>query len=328
MPRSVPGSSSGPGALVLYIQTGDRNARISYRELAEPERLAYRDTVNRVFDAALSQYFGEHPSREEVDDLTERVAARHPQYGGGVKRVLRALVEGGRRGEISPRQIITAQHLVIREIAKLHPDFRKAADRIVAEASASRLPGGSEPDMATLAAAYPAESAAANDPEVLRLRAALEAEQRKTAEMRESLLDAEFSGTDSNAVATVTLGLDGSMRDLELLRGAERMGGRSIAVCVLRAWVVAEKQRWNRAKELGKHDSFPKPGSGASKGDTFLCEAYSSTRLCRATVDRYGRLRGVTFMRTDLLGDDGRHGLAAEIREAIDGAQVELKTTL
>jgi hypothetical protein len=45
-------------------------------------------------------------------------------------------------------------------------------------------------------------------------------------------------------------------------------------------------------------------------------------------VDRYGRLRAVTFMRTALFGDDGRHGLAEQLREAITEAQAGLKTAV
>jgi hypothetical protein len=308
----------GPGALVSYIQTGDRDARIAYRELPDDERLAYRDTVSRVYDTALTHHFGDHPSQGQVHDLIERVADRHPQYAGGVRRVLQSFLEGRAKGGINPRQILTAQHLVIREIAKLHPDFRERADRIVADASRTPVAVGAR-------SAAPDRSGASSDPEVLRLRAELEAYRQKHEEMRATLFDLEFTGADANPFVSVTLGLDGMLRRLELLRGVERVGGRSIGTCIVRAWVAAEKQRWHRAKELGVHDSFPEIGSGAGRGDTFRCEAYSKSRLCRATVDRHGRLRGITFMRTKLFGDDGRVGLAAEIRESIDGAQHELK---
>lgn len=302
MPLSVP----GPGALVTYIRTGDRDARIAYRELPDDERLAYRDTVKRVYDTALAHHFGAHPSKDEVYDLVDQVAARHPQYAGGVKRVLRALVEGGAKGGINPRQILTAQHLVIREIAKLHPGFRERADRVVAEASQTPVAAGARSghDDAEAPRSEDHRPAAAADPS-----------------------NAEFNGVDSYSMVSVTLGLDGMLREFELMRGVERMGGKSIGTCIVRAWVAAEKQRWSRAKELGVHDSFPGIGVGEGKGDTFRCEAYSKSRLCRATVDRYGRLRGITFMRTRLFGDDGRLGLAAEIRESIEGAQRELKTT-
>lgn len=305
MPRPVP----GPGALVRYIQTGDRDARIAYRELPDQERFAYRDMVNRAYDAALSRHFGERPSKDRVDGLIERVAARHPQYGGGVKRMLRSLGEGGRRGEISPRQVLTAQHLIIREIAKLHPDFRERADRIVADASRAQV----------LAAAR-THSTADSGADL--------SSQRRSEAMRAAVPDVEFTGTDPDSAVLVRFGLDGSLRTLELRRGVERMGGRSLAVCIVRAWVAAEKQRWSRARELGVYDSVPEPGSGTTRGDTFLSEAYSSSGLCRATVDRYGRLRGITFMRTGLFGVDGRLGLTAEIREAIDGAQAALKSAL
>lgn len=288
MPRPVP----GPGALVWYIQTGDRDARITYRELPDKERLEYRDTVNRVYTNAIAHHFGEAPDEDEVDDLIERLAERHPQYAGGINIVLRALVERSRRGLISPRQTLTAQHLIIREIAKLHPGFRERADRIVAEASRSLVPAGAQGEAVA------------------------------------SALDASFAGVDPDRVVSLMIGLDCSLQSIELLRGAERMGSRSIAVCIVRAWVVAEKQRWSHAKILGVYDSVPEPGSGATRGDRFLSEAYSPSRLVRATVDPYGRLRGITFMRNGLFGDDGRFGLAAEIREAIDGAQAALKASL
>lgn len=287
MPRPVP----GPGALVWYIQTGDRDARITYRELPEKERLEYRDTVNRVYANAIAHHFGDAPDDDEVDDLIERLADRHPQYAGGVNIVLRSLMERSRR-LISPRQTLTAKHLIIREIAKLHPGFRERADQIVAEASRHRLPSGVQ------------EEAAA------------------------SALNASFSGVDPDRVVSLMIGLDCSLLSIELLRGAERMGGRSIAACVVRAWVIAERQRWSHAKLLGVHDSIPEPGSGATRGERFLSEAYSPSRLVRATVDPYGRLRSVTFMRNGLFGDDGRYGLAAEIRVAIDGAQAALKASL
>jgi hypothetical protein len=280
MPRPVP----GPGALVSYIQTGARDARIAYRELPDHERLAYRDTVSRVYDKAVVYHFGTSPTDDQLFDFMDIVAARHPHYAGGVRRVLRA--EGGPGGGMSPRQVLTAQHLVIREIAKLHPGFRSRAERIV-ESAAKKL--------------VPAVSSASDWD-----------------------LGHEFTGHDAQYVVSLTLGLDGRLLDLELLRGVERMGGHSISKAVIRAWVVAEKQRWARAKELGVHDAFPEIGSGKGGGDAYRCEAYSTTRLVRATVDRYGRVRDLTFMRTDLFGDDGRHGLTAEIREAVLGAQGSL----
>lgn len=291
MPRPVP----GPGALVAYIQTGDRAARTAYRELPDAQRLAYRDTVNRVYDLALTHHLGEHPSDDELDDLIEQVAARHPQYAGGVRRVLRSPAQGGPRGGINPRQILTAQHLVIREIAKMHPGFRARADRTVEKASRTLVAVGTGA----------ADSGPHEDVEV---RPA-------------SLPQPGFTGRDADAAASVTLRLDGTVRALALTRGVERLGGKSIGNAVVRAWVAAEKQRWARAKELGLHDSFPQIGTGADAGGSFRCEAYSESGLCRATVDRYGRLRALTFMRTGLFGDDGRHGLEAEIREAIDEAQ-------
>jgi hypothetical protein len=44
-------------------------------------------------------------------------------------------------------------------------------------------------------------------------------------------------------------------------------------------------------------------------------------------VDRYGRVRAFTLMRTAIF-DDGRLALAAQIREAIAEAQAGLKATL
>lgn len=261
----------GPRTLVAYIRTGGREARIAYRELPDAERAAYRALVGRVFGSALAHHFGRHPSREEVHELLERVGERHPQYAGGVRRVIRSTVEGTSTG-MSVRQVLTAQHLVIREVAKLHPSFLERAEEIVAPTD-------------------------------------------------------EFTGTDPQHAVRVTINLDGTLRSLELLRGVERMGGRTLGTCLVRAWVAAEKQRWLRAKELGQYDDFPEIGSGKGGGDARRREAYSAGRLCRATVDRYGRLRAFTFMRTALF-DDGRMALAAQIREAINEAQVPLRISL
>ncbi|MDN3241530.1 hypothetical protein [Glycomyces tritici] len=262
----------GPRALVTYIRTGGREARIAYRDLPEKERFAYHALVRRVFETALAHHFGRHPSREQVLELVERVGDRHPQYAGGVRRVVRSTAEGTSSGGMSVRQVLTAQHLVIREIAKLHPAFLDRADEIV------------EPT-------------------------------------------AEFTGTDPHHAVKVTINLDGTLRELELLRGVERIGGRTLGMCLVRAWVAAEKQRWRRAKELGQYDDFPEIGSGKGRGDAYRREAYSTGRLCRATVDRYGRLRAFTFMRTALF-DDGRMALAAQIREAVNAAQAPLRVSL
>jgi hypothetical protein len=262
----------GPRALVTYIRTGSREARIAYRELPEKERSAYRALVRRVFETALTRHLGKRPARERTLALIERTGERHPQYAGGVRRVIRSTVEGVAVQGMSPRQVLTAQHLVIREIAKLHEDFRTKADEIV-------------------------------DP------------------------GTEFTGAEPHAVARVTLRLDGTMHTLELLRGAERMGGKSLGACIVRAWVDAEQQRWRSAKELGRYDLFPEIGSGKGGGDAYRHQAYSGNGLCRATVDRYGRLRGVTFMRTNLFGDDGRLGLADQLSEAIIEAQAGLRTS-
>ena len=98
------------------------------------------------------------------------------------------------------------------------------------------------------------------------------------------------------------------------------MGVKTLGTSLIRAWVVAEKQRWARASELGRHDDFPQIGSGKGGGDARRHEAYATGGLCRATVDRYGRLRAFTFMRTALF-EDGRLALAAQLREAITKAQ-------
>lgn len=262
----------GPGALVAYIRTGSREARIAYRELPEKERLVYRATVSRVFETAIAHHCGLFPSSERVRDLIRQVGERHPQYAGGTRRVILSNVEGISSGGMSVRQVLTAQHLVIREVAKLHPDFLEAAESIV-------------------------------DPGI------------------------EFTGTDPQHAVSITLGLDGTLHELELHRGAERMGVKTLPASLIRAWVAAEKQRWRRAKELGQHDDFPEIGSGKGGGDAHRHEAYSTGSLCRATVDRYGRVRAFTFMRTALF-DDGRLALAAQIREAITEAQAGLKATL
>ncbi|MEU6249474.1 hypothetical protein [Glycomyces sp. NPDC047010] len=278
MPRPVP----GPGALAAYIQTGSRDARIAYRDLDERERLAYGDTVRRVYATAVAHHFGGPAEGDALEEFIERVEARHPHYSGGVKRVLRATAETGRGME--PRQVLTAQHLVIREIAKLHPGFRSRAERVVEAASRTLVGAGS--------------GSPADDP--------------------------EFTGTDADQAASVTVALDGTLQDLALHRGVERLGGRVIAACLIRAWVEAEKQRWARAAEVGRHDAFPRIGSGKGGGDRFRQEAYSASGLSRATVDRYGRMRDLVFMRTALFGDDGRHGLAADVAEAATAAQHRL----
>lgn len=259
----------GPRALIAYIRTGSREARTAYRELPEKDRSAYRALVRRVFETALTRHLGKRPSKERMLALIERTGERHPQYAGGVRRVIRSTVEREPVTGMNPRQVLTAQHLVIREIAKLHEDFRDKAEEIV-------------------------------DP------------------------GTEFTGKEPHSVATVTLKLDGTMQTLELLRGAERMGGKTLGACIIRAWVDAEQQRWRSAKELGRYDVFPEIGSGKGSGDAYRHEAYSPNGLCRATVDRYGRLRAVTFMRTALF-DDGRHGLTEQLCEAITEAQAGLK---
>jgi len=262
----------GPGALVSYIRTGSREARIAYRELEEKERLSYRTTVARVFEAALAHHCGLYPSRERMYELIERLGERHPQYAGGTRRVILSALEGTSSGGMSVRQVITAQHLVIREVAKLHRDFLEAAETLV-------------------------------DP------------------------GQEFTGTDPQHAVSITLRLDGALHALQLHRAAERMGVKALPAALIRAWVEAEKQRWRRAKELGRHDDFPEIGSGKGGGDDHRHEAYSTGSLCRATVDRYGRVRAFTFMRTALF-DDGRLALAAQMREAIKAAQAGLKATL
>ncbi|MEU6860172.1 hypothetical protein AB0B28_15015 [Glycomyces sp. NPDC046736] len=319
MPRPVP----GPGALVSYIQTGSRDARVAYRDLPEKERVAYRNLVSRVYGVAIAHHLGDHPSEEAVWDLIDQVAARHPQYAGGVKRVLRSPAAAGPGGGMSPRQILTAQHLVIREIAKLHQGFRRRADEIVRDASKAMLGVGGG-DLEAAAAAI----ASASGEEARRLHAEHYARQREQVEKLADLENAEFTGADDSRLVSVTIRLDGTLLGLELRRGVERIGGKAIIASLIQAWVAAEKQRWISAKESGVHDSFPEIGSGKAKGDSFRVEAYSDSRLCRATVDRYGRLRAVMFMRTALFERDGRDGLTADIRQAITAAQAKLGSSL
>ncbi|MEU5870965.1 hypothetical protein AB0A73_05315 [Glycomyces sp. NPDC047369] len=279
MPRPLPGT----GALVTYIRTGDRDARIAYRDLEDRDRIAYGDIVRRVYATALAHHFGDAVEGDALEDFIDQVAARHPHYSGGVKRVLRSTALTGKG--LAPRQVLTAQHLVVREIAKQHPGFRANAERMV-EAK-SRIRGVSTG-----------------------------AEEHFSAW--------EFTGTDADQAVSVAVGLDGTLQDLALHRGVERLGGRTIAACLIRAWVAAEKRRWARAREVRWHDAFPRIGSGKGGGDEHRWEAYSASGLSRATVDRYGRVRDFVFMRSGLFGDDGRHGLAADVTEAVAAAQHRL----
>ncbi|PRY59792.1 hypothetical protein [Glycomyces artemisiae] len=294
MPRPLPGT----GALVTYIRTGDRDARTAYRDLDDRDRLAYGDIVRRVYATALAHHFGDAvedgafedgafesgtAEGDALEDFIEQIAARHPHYSGGVKRVLRSTALTGKG--LAPRQVLTAQHLIIREIAKQHPGFRANAERMVASKSRIRgVSSGAEEHFSTW----------------------------------------EFTGTDADQAVSVAVGLDGTLQDLALHRGVERLGGRTIAASLIRAWVAAEKRRWARAQEVRWHDAVPRIGSGKGGGDTSRWEAYSGSGLSRATVDRYGRVRDFVFMRAGLFGEGGRHGLAADAAEAVAAAQHRL----
>ena len=132
MTDAVPGASS----LVSYILTGSRHDRTAYRALPVEQHHAYYGLVNTVFSVLVSHHFGGEFLKTDVDRLIRRIAERHPQYGGGVKRVLRSLVAGeDRRSELSAQQMRTAQHLVIRELAKMYPHVQTNAEQIVAEAA-------------------------------------------------------------------------------------------------------------------------------------------------------------------------------------------------
>lgn len=131
MSETVPGTS----ALTSYIRTGNREDRTAYRSLPEGDRATYRRLVAAVYTDAVHRYFGNDLSKEAVDHLIARTVARHPEYAGSVKLLLRALLDDGEGlCRMTPRQALTAQHLVIREIARRRPELQVEADLAVGSA--------------------------------------------------------------------------------------------------------------------------------------------------------------------------------------------------
>ena len=319
MTANVPGADG----LVSYIRTGGRDFRTAYRSLPREERFAYCDLVTAVFAVSVSHHFDGEITKDRVDRLIARVGARHPQYGGGVKRVLRSLLEGeDRLAEISPQQILTAQHLVIRELAKLHLGLQSDAERLVAEAQALMR---DDPDEPKRAQPEPAPKRVdvgpiAAKPEIRRLRGQLEEHERRFGEMGSAIASARFSGSDAEGLATVVLGFTGSLRSLELHQGVERVGGRSIADAIESAWMVAERERAAGAAAFNGRFGVVTSAEPAPPEPVHR-QAQSDTGLCKIGVDRYGRLGEITFLRADLLGSGGRRALATEIRETVVRAQ-------
>ncbi|THV42985.1 YbaB/EbfC family nucleoid-associated protein [Glycomyces buryatensis] len=122
----------GAAALASYIRTGNREDRIAYRNLPDKERAVYGELVDRVYERAIDRYFAKNLDKGRVDRLIVRIARRHPEYGGSVKRLLRSLVEGEeRRRELAPLQLLTAQHLVIQAVSERHLELQQNAEQLV-----------------------------------------------------------------------------------------------------------------------------------------------------------------------------------------------------
>ncbi|MEU6858471.1 YbaB/EbfC family nucleoid-associated protein [Glycomyces sp. NPDC046736] len=126
----------GAAALASFIRSGRREDRTAYRSLSGTDREAYRRLVSAVFDITVVRHFGGDRPAERIERLIAGAAKRHPEYGGSIAVVLRAL-NGGEEAlaKLSSRQLLTAQHLVIREIAKRHPELQVEADQAVAAAA-------------------------------------------------------------------------------------------------------------------------------------------------------------------------------------------------
>ncbi|WP_026922278.1 hypothetical protein [Glycomyces arizonensis] len=331
MTDAVPGASS----LVSYILTGSRHDRTAYRALPEEQHTAYYGLVNTVFSVLVSYHFGGEFLKTDVDRLIRRVAERHPQYGGGVKRVLRSLVAGeDRRSELSVQQMRTAQHLVIRELAKMYPHVQTNAEQIVAEAAAlthliepppPSVPAPT-PEPEPEPAPRPAEGVIDGDPEITKLKSELADLDRRYLEMRSAVTESEFTGSDAEHLASVTLGYTGALRRLEFRSGAERKGGRSIAEAVIAAWNVAERERAAGGEELNRRFGAAGDYDPAVLEPTSV-EVRSETGACRIGVDRHGRLSEVVFLTNDLFGSAGRDGLADEVAAAIRSAQSTAATS-
>ncbi|WP_026931087.1 hypothetical protein [Glycomyces tenuis] len=328
MTDAVPGASS----LVSYILTGSRHDRTAYRALPAEQHAAYYGLVNTVFSVLVSHHFGGVFLKDDVDRLVRRVAERHPQYGGGVKRVLRSLVAGeDRRSELSVQQMRTAQHLVIRELAKMYPHVRTNAEQIVAEAATLTSliehprPGAAvpPPEPAPRPEAVPqpgGEGPIDGDPEITKLGSELTELDRRYREMRSAMAESEFTGSDAEHLASVTLGFTGELRHLELRSGVERKGGRSVAEAVISAWNIAERERAAGGEEFNRRFGVTSAYDPAVLEPTSV-EKLSDTGVCRVGVDRHGRLSEIVFLRNKLFEPAGRDGLAAEVAAAILSAQ-------
>lgn len=330
MTDAVPGASS----LVSYILTGSRHDRTAYRALPEEQHTAYYGLVNTVFSVLVSYHFGGEFLKTDVDRLIRRVAERHPQYGGGVKRVLRSLVAGeDRRSELNLQQLRTAQHLVIRELAKMYPHVQTNAEQIVTEAATlTHLIKEPEPD----APAPPPEPEPApppasdgpigGDPEIAGLGAELAELDRRYLEMRSAIAESEFTGLDAEQLVAVALGFTVALRRLELRSGVERKGGRSVAEAIIAAWNVAERERAVGGEEINRRFGIDRPYDPSVLEPTSV-QTRSETGACRVGVDRHGRLSEVVFLTADLFGPLGRDGLAADVAAAVRTAQASAATT-
>ncbi len=326
----------GAGSLVSYILTGSRHDRTAYRALPAEQQAAYYGLVNTVFSVLISHHFGGEFLKVDVDRLIRRVAERHPQYGGGVKRVLRSLIAGeDRRSELSLQQLRTAQHLVIRELAKMYPHVQTNAEQIVAEAHAlTRLieaphPAAPEPTRHETAPPEPGPEAAprldaegplGGDPEIRELGSELAELDRKYLAMRSAVAKAEFTGGDAGHLASVTLGFTGGLRRLELHSGVERKGGRSLAEAIIAAWNIAERERARGGEEINRSFGVTHPYEPSILESTSV-QILSDTGACRVGVDRHGRLSEIVFLTAELFGSEGRDALAEEIADAIETAQ-------
>jgi DNA-binding protein YbaB len=328
MTDAVPGASS----LVSYILTGSRHDRTAYRALPEAQHHAYYGLVNTVFSVLVSYHFGGEFLKDDVDRLIRRVAERHPQYGGGVKRVLRSLVTGeDRRSELSAQQMRTAQHLVIRELAKMYPNVQANAEQIVAQAAMlNRLieqPRPGAPAPAPIPEPEPevvprpgGDGPIGGDAEITKLGSELADLDREYLEMRSALAAGEFTGSDAAHLASVTLGHTGALRRLEFRSGIERKGGRSVSEAIVSAWNIAERERARGAEEFNRR--YGVTGSyDPSVLEPTSVETYSESGACRVGVDRHGRLSEIVFFTNDLFATAGREGLAAEVAAAIRSAQ-------
>lgn len=333
MTDAVPGASS----LVSYILTGSRHDRTAYRALPAEQHAAYYGLVNTVFSVLVSHHFGGEFLKTDVDRLIRRVAERHPQYGGGVKRVLRSLVSGeDRRSELSAQQMRTAQHLVIRELAKMYPNVQANAEQIVAEAATLThlierpgpgTPAAPPPEPEPEPVPQPGgDGPLGGDPEITKLGSELAELDRGYLEMRSALADSEFTGSDAEHLAAVTLGHTGALRRLEFRSGVERKGGRSIAAAVIAAWNVAERERARGAEEINRRFGVT-GGYDPSVLEATSVQTDSDTGACRVGVDRHGRLSEIVFFTNDLFSTAGRDGLAADVAAAIRSAQSTAATS-